>query len=221
MSKFKNNTSHGSFKLGLNSQNGNVNRERYKVSSLNLYKKTKNTWIAMGEYQYGETFDLEDTRQGSAHLRYTKILNSWFQSEIYTQIQFNKFQNLNSRQLGGAGLRTTRSFFEEATKMSFGLGAFYENEELEKIDNLNTPRGNLYAGLLVTTKYFNFSSTAYYQPNLEDFNDYRVNIKLGVETRLGKILFQQISYSMVKDTRPPSQIAKTDGNFLVEVGARY
>lgn len=221
MSKLKNNSSQGSFKLGLNSQNGNVNRERYKVSSLNLYKKTKNTWIAMGEYQYGETFDEEDTRQGSAHLRYTRVLSNLLQSEIYTQIQFNKFQKLNSRKLGGAGLRTTNSFFEEKLKTSFGLGAFYEDEELEKQDDVNNPRGNIYAGVLISSEYFNFSSTVYYQPNIEDTEDYRVNLNLGVETQLGKTLFQQISYSMVKDTRPPTRIAKTDGTFLVEVGARY
>lgn len=221
MSKLKNNASHGSFKLGLNTQNGNVNRERYKVSSLNLYKKTKNTWILMGHYQYGETFDEEDTRQGTAHLRYTRKLSSFLFSEAYSQIQFNKFQNLNSRQLLGLGLRTTWSTKNEKIKLSFGAGTFYENEELEKQDNLNNPRGNIYSGILLINDYFNFSSTIYYQPNLENLEDYRVNFKTGIETRLGQMLFQQISYSLTKDNMPPTNIAKTDGNLLVEIGARY
>lgn len=221
MSKLKENSSRGSFKLGLNSQNGNVNRERYKVSSLNLYKKTKNTWIALADYQYGETFGLEDTRQGRAHLRFTRHLKKSFQSELYSQVQFNKFQNLNSRKIIGGGCRTTNKFFEEKLKGSFGLGAFYESEELENQNNLNNPRGNLYLGMLLTSKIFNFSSTTYYQPNLENMKDYRIHFNLGIETQLGKIIFQQISYSIVKDSRPPKNISRTDGSLLVEVGARY
>ena len=92
---------------------------------------------------------------------------------------------------------------------------------MEKQDDVNNPRGNIYAGVRVGSKYFNLSSTVFYQPNVEDIEHYRVNLNLGVETQLGKTLFQQISYSMVKDTRPPTKIAKTDGTFLVEVGARY
>ena len=221
LSKLDEEQSKGSFRLGLNTQNGNVNRERYKLTSLNLIKKTKNTWILMGDYLYGQTFDEEDTRQGRAHVRYTRRQNKYLEVEGYSQLQFNKFQNLNLRRLFGAGVRFEFKKEQSKFRSSFGIGGFYEFEDLEDETEIDNPRGNLYFSLHYEQKRFDLNTTFYYQPNLEEFDDYRVNLSLGIETSLGGNFFQQASYSLIKDSRPPNQIAKTDGNLMIEVGVRY
>lgn len=221
LSKLKKEETKGTFKLGFADQNGNVDRQRYKVSSLNLYRKTRNTWIAVAEYQYGETFDVEDTREGKAHLRYTRSFSELLHSEIYTQAEFNDFRKLNSRTLFGLGPRLVKSY-KKNFKFSFGVGAFYEIEKLDQEDDLENWRGNLYASLLWSgEENFAINSTIYYQPKTDDFNDYRVQLNLGLETIFAKRFFQEFTYSLSKDTRPPTRVAKSDSSILAEVGLRY
>lgn len=220
LSKLKKEQTTGAFKLGLSDQNGNIDRQRYKLSSLNLYRKTKNSWISVADYQYGESFEVEDTREGKAHLRYTRRLSDILATEIYTQVEFNDFKKLNSRTLFGFGPRFVKSF--QDLSFSLGVGAFYEMEELAKTDDLENWRGNFYSSIL--WKYdevLSVNTTVYYQPKMDEWEDYRVQLNFGLETVFAKRFFQEFTYSLSKDTRPPTQVAKSDSSLLAEVGMRY
>lgn len=220
LSKLKKDQTTGSLKLGLSDQNGNVDRQRYKLTSLNLFRKTKNSWISVVDYQYGESFKVEDTRQGKAHLRYTRQLSPLLASEIYSQIEFDDFKKLNSRKLIGAGPRLVKGY--EDLKLSLGIGAFYEMEELDQSDDLENWRGNLYSSLLWNyDSVFSVNTTIYYQPKLDEFEDYRIQMDIGIETIFAKRFFQEFSYSLTKDTRPPSRVAKSDSSLQAQIGIRY
>ncbi len=210
----------GSTGLRLNDQKGNVDKTLFQLNTLNRLSNGKSHYIFLGQYRYGKSFSQEDTRQGHLHLRYTRQSYERLASEYYIQSEFNKFENLSLRVLGGAGLRL-RLFANDKASLFTGLGAFYEKEDLENDRDPENPRGNLYLSSLIQIKNSQLSSTLYYQPNTEDFNDFRFRFNIGLETLLMKNLSQSIEYTIRRDTRPPRGILKTDAQLTAGIHIRY
>ncbi len=61
----------GSSKVMLSQQKGNVDKTIINFNSLARYNNGKNNFLGLIDYQYGESFEQIDTRQGHAHLRYS------------------------------------------------------------------------------------------------------------------------------------------------------
>lgn len=210
----------GSTGLRLNDQKGNVDKTQFQVNTLNLLKNGKSSYIFLAQYRYGKSFSREDTRQGHLHFRYTRQSYEKVASEYYLQSEFNKFENLTLRILGGAGLRL-RLFSSDRLTLFTGLGAFYEKEDLERDEDPRNPRGNLYLSSLIQLGNSQLSSTFYYQPNLENAADARVRFNIGIETKIIKNLTQSIEYTIRRDSRPPSRILKTDSQLTAGINLRY
>lgn len=210
----------GSTGLRLNDQKGNVDKTQFQVNTLNLLSNGKSNYIFLGQYRYGKSFSREDTRQGHLHFRYTRQSYERMASEYYLQTEFNKFENLSLRILGGAGLRF-RLFSSDKQSLFAGVGAFYEREDLEREDDPENPRGNLYLSSLVYIGESQLSSTFYYQPNLENAADARIRFNIGLETVIMKNLTQSIEYTIRRDSRPPRRILKTDSQLSAGINIRY
>jgi hypothetical protein len=210
----------GSTGLRLNDQKGNVDKTLFQLNTLNRLSNGKSHYIFLGQYRYGKSFSQEDTRQGHLHFRYTRQSYVKVASEYYIQSEFNKFENLSLRLLGGAGLRF-RLYSHDKISLFSGLGAFYEREDLENDRDPENPRGNIYLSSLIQIKDSQLSSTLYYQPNTDDFNDFRFRFNIGLETLLLKNLSQSIEYTIRRDTRPPSGILKTDAQLTAGLHIRY
>lgn len=210
----------GSFGLRLNDQKGNVNKSLFQVDTLNMMTNGQSNYILLANYRYGESFEREDTRQGNLHLRYTRVLSTLFSAEFYQQTEFNKFEDLSLRVLGGGGLRAGL-IKEKKNSLFIGLGAFYEKEDLEGDLDPENPRGNLYLSYLYKGGLFDVSSTFYYQPNLEEFADARVRFNIGLETKLNQYFSQTLEYTIRRDSRPPIGILRTDSQVLAGLRMRY
>lgn len=108
----------------------------YMLSSGNTDKQTMGgatkieygdglNWKVLGiaSYSYGETSSEKDTNKGLFHIRYIKNLyNTSYDYEIFTQTEYNEFQNMKNRFLAGANIRKEMPLMET---MYIGLGAFY------------------------------------------------------------------------------------------------
>jgi putative salt-induced outer membrane protein YdiY len=211
----------GSSRVMLNQQKGNVDKAQISFDSLARYKNEKHNILALLDYRYGESFSVIDTRRGHLHLRYSYDVTSNYAVEIFQQSQFNKFQDLNARFLFGLGSRN-KLYQGELLSLYSGAGAFYEKENLDDQPNTQNPRGNLYLNLLWTKpKHYSISSTVYYQPNLEDFHDNRIQLKLGLQTQFEGNFTQSIHYSLSRDTRTPTAIAATDSVLRAGLGYKY
>ena len=210
----------GSFGLRLNDQKGNVDKTLFRVDTLNMMTNGQSNYILLAGYQYGKSFEREDTRSGNLHLRYTRQFTKKLSFEVFQQTEFNKFEDLTLRVLAVGGLRVG---LLQAKKNSLfvGLGAFYEKEDLEGDIDPENPRGNIYLSYLHNSSLFDLSSTLYYQPNLEEVSDARLRFNIGLETSLNKYFSQTIEYTIRRDSRPPIGILRTDSQVMAGLRLRY
>ncbi len=211
----------GSTQLGASDTNGNVNKTILGLSTLNMVNLEKSTFIFLGSYNYGKSTGVEDVNDGHIHFRYTHLLTKGLFVELFQQTEFDKFQDLNARYLFGTGLRQ-RLFEESRHAVFFGLGAFYEKEELQDSPNQKNPRGNLYLSYVYSKKDdFSASIVTYYQPNTERFHDQRIRLNLGIETYFGENFVQQWEYSLSRDSAPPTGVQRTDSKVTAQIGLTY
>jgi putative salt-induced outer membrane protein YdiY len=210
----------GSIGLRLLDQSGNVDKSLIGLNTLNLLKAKKHQFIFLAKYRYGESFGDEDTREGHLHLRYTYDVLKSLKWELFQQSEFNKFQDLNSRFLLGTGVRM-RVLNQDHHKINFGIGAFFESEEIENSMDQENPRLNNYLSYLYQAENFEFSSTLYYQPNTERFSDYRFRAAIGLETKIVKTLTQSLEYSYNRDTAPPVGIQRDDRILTAGLNYKY
>lgn len=196
-----------SAKVSFNSQSGNTDKILAGINSFNSYVYDKNEFLLIGGLRYGESFNEKDTEDGNVHLRYTRNLFESNFLETYTQYQYDKFRALNSRQLYGLGYRYVDKYF------NYGVGAFYEHEELESRQNQDAVRGNIYiSGLKKTSSGLEYSSIIYLQPSLKRSNDVRVNLNAGISQKITDFLNINIEYSYEYDEQPPSDIKRNDSS---------
>ncbi len=194
-----------SAKLGFNTQGGNTDKVIGSLSTLNSYIKESNEVLLIGGYRYGESFDEKDTEDGSVHLRYKKAFSKRHNIESYTQFEFNNFKALNFREVYGLGYRHEDKYFNT------GLGAFYEEEDIDKRVNQYAIRGNFYvSGNRKTETGLEFSTILYLQPSFKQSNDLRVILNAGISQRVTKSLNLNIEYEYIYDERPPRDIKRYD-----------
>lgn len=210
----------GSTGVRFTDSRGNVERSQVRINTLNMLKNGDSSYLFLAQYRYGTSFSREDTRDGHVHFRYTRDLHELISWEIFSQLEFNRFQDLTLRALAGTGARL-QGYKSDHHSLFLGVGAFYERENLEDLADPSNPRGNTYVSYLWKRKAVTVSSTLYYQPNLEDFNDTRLRFNAGLETVfLGKFS-QQLDYTITHDSRPPPSIKKTDAKISAGLAYRY
>lgn len=210
----------GTIGFSLLDQSGNVDKTLIGAKTLNLYQKDQNQFIFLSNYRYGESFGDKDTQEGNLHFRYTRLINDWLGWESFQQTEFNKFQDLKLRLLFGTGARF-QLVDQTHHRVHFGLGSFYEREELEETFDQKNPRMNTYLSYLYKGGDFEISSTLYYQPNIENFNDYRFRASLGLETTFSESFSQTIQYQFNRDTAPPPGIENDDRSLTAGLNYRY
>lgn len=201
---------YGSTGLDLSGSSGNVKVFETGLSSQNIYKKGEHEFIAISNYKYGEASQVKNTHQGNLHLRYAQRFDKPWSWEVFSQLEFNEFQNLSLRSLTGAGLRI-RLLHGEKSSIFAGAGTFYEDERIQKdIDQANF-RGNLYLSL---RKIFGEATevvlVSYYQPSYKIIDDYRIQLTAGLELKVNKYLRIVNNIEYAKDSRPPSNIQQYD-----------
>ena len=177
---------------------GNSNSRAGSFSTKSQYTSTTNPWLIylLGSYTYGESNKKKDTNDGTVHLRYIRTFTTNFDYEFFIQREFNEFQAIRERNLIGSNLRVNlfNHFFD---KYYFGLGLFSSYLEPDTITIIDPVyrriKMNSYISFLKKIND-NFSITylGYYQPTLENFNDFRIFQTLQLSTTLT----QKISLSL-------------------------
>jgi len=150
--------------------------------------------------------------KGFAHLRGMRSLNQRFTWEVFTQLGYDDFISLKSRQLIGLGLRTSvtdlinKDCKNGAFVFYIGNGFMWEKEEL-------TLQEHQVYRLLRSTNYLTlnwfptanskFLSTTYYQFDINNTADFRIltNIQGGIQ--LSQRLTLNISLEYRYDNEPP------------------
>ncbi|MBU2557801.1 MAG: DUF481 domain-containing protein [Bacteroidetes bacterium] len=163
-------------------------------------------YYAILEYDF-KTVSKEKTKdKGFFHFRTIRDLKDYYMmTELFTQLEMDRFLNLRSRFLLGGGLRmdlvalfasvdTTR----HNVKLFAGIGIMYENEAYSYVQDIYIShfRSTNYLSMVMSlSENVDFTVVNYYQPALEDFNDYRFITDIKLRVRLISQLSVQFSTS--------------------------
>jgi putative salt-induced outer membrane protein YdiY len=207
----------GSFEAGLETKRGNTDKDNYKASVKINYDNNE-SYVIWGEFsgEYGESNYAKDTNKAFSHLRYIHSLTNDenLRYELFAQLESDEFRQINSRTLGGAGLRYRVFNSPKNGKGFLGLGGFYENIEYKNplIDpSEDNARINSYLAYSIDyTELSTFSYVVYYQPKVDDYDDYIFSNQLELKINIIKTLFLKINVSWNEDSAPPVGVEKND-----------
>lgn len=163
----------------------------------------------------GDRFD----SSGLLHLRHTRWLNELIGVEGFGQANYDRAYLLDSRLLGGAGVRL-RIASSEWGALGAGLSLMLERERLDLPDTARHERetetwrnSTFVTARLVGGAGLVVSSTSYLQPALEDpLGDLRVTESLRLAVSLTNSLALSLSFDLRYDSDPPDDLAALDTN---------
>ena len=192
--------------IGLNISFAKNVKELFKIKN-NIhvqYKNQKHLVLFMNKISFDRADGADFTNKGVQHLRYNYRFHPRLSSEVFTQNQYNAVSKIDYRRLVGVGFRykLTKS---EKYKAYLGSLAMYEYEKTtETIPVYNKDWRN--SSYLSFSFYFNKNisliSTTYYQPLLENFEDYRVAHQSALGLKILKNLIFKTAFNFTYDAFP-------------------
>ncbi|QHG92000.1 DUF481 domain-containing protein [Sulfurimonas sp. CVO] len=205
-----------SIETSLETTRGNTDTDSYKASLRTTYDNNT-SYIVWAEVSgaYGKASGEENTNKLFSHIRYIHALtDETLRAELFAQLQNDKFRQINSRALGGAGLRFKLFDLLKNGKGYFGAGIFYENIRYENpiIDPTeDNVRVNSYFSYAIEfNKTSSAAYTLYYQPKVDDFSDNVQSHELELKLNIYQNLFLKFSLSYNTDSEPPLGVKKYD-----------
>lgn len=159
--------------------------------------------------------DILDNRY--LHLRYNYRFTSRLRTFHFFQIQANENLLLDWRQLIGSGLRY-RLLGGSANRLEVGSGLMWEVEQLNKsrlgpTEDARTETArmsNLVVGSGALGEGNRWVTVVYYQPNVEDFGDYRLSGEFGIGAGLTTSLQLDVTLTWRHDSRAPGDLEQDD-----------
>ncbi len=140
------------------------------------------------------------------HLRLNFLLDSKYSLETYTQYSKNPFRKFNKRELFGIGSR-----FDINKSNKAGIGFLNENEEDLTLIKDSTIRISSYIhSEFKLDENIYFDLTAYYQPSISSFNDYKATIIGQFDFFINENFKISLQYNTFYDSKPPVTAVKKE-----------
>lgn len=218
---------HGAVGLEFSGASGNSDKSNSTLSTQLHWKKPSYSNILLMDYSYGEANEEVNTDEAFLHLRHIHDINSEYAWEVFNQIQQDRFSRLTFRGLLGGGMRYKQ--VGDGHRLIYGIGAFYKKERLSKqsIDP-NEPRsssswhGNLYMiAAQKLSENSNVFGTVYYQPQLDETDDYRILLTAGIKVKVDENLSLQIGIDGEYDSKPPATVEDYDISYRSGLEYRF
>ena len=204
----------GNIDIGMIQKRGTVDS---KSLSLGVNIDGKETALK-AEYDYTKTEDLISQDKGLLRAGYDPKINDHWSLWFYDQVGYNNIRQIKAENFVGGGPKYT-IVDKEKFKTSISVGILHHHVRREQIDNLGR------FSLRVKARYkingsLGFSMVIFYQPNIEEINDYIVNgeadLTYSLTKRLGLKLKTQNEYrsiSMVSEKNNLSTVLALTFNF--------
>lgn len=206
-----------SFYMDYNS--GNSNSNEIKTSYKGDYKADEFYTFVAGYLKYKFVEKDMVSHKGYAHFRFIYDKHGFWRPEAFSQTNFDRAANLDSRYLAGAGMRLNlldpdvRRDSVLKLELQAGVGAMWEREVL------NYP-GNPETELIRSTNYVNFNilfnrilsiyTATYFQPAFENPSDFRIKNDSELRLKISKLLSMSVVVDYRFDNEPPPEVEKYD-----------
>ena len=173
-------------------------------------------FLLSGKSGYGTTQGDAFLQQVFAHARWTAMWHKRVGSEVFTQLEYDRFLRQNIRALFGTGPRILVIQTDQFESF-WGVAYMLEREELNIPDSDPHPSRSLNHRL---TTYLSLKwnpaenvsiiQTLYVQPRLDRFRDVRMLEQADLRVSITNMLSIKTSITVRYDSRPPQEVAKTN-----------
>ena len=179
-------------------------------------KATNDLFFIVGELTFAEKETASGTdvyiNKSFTHARWTKMWLANIGTEVFSQVQYNQSIRLQLRALGGLGVRwaAVESHFAD---LYLGTGYMFEHEVLDidpPNDVTSSHRLTNYASLSVKLfeEKLNLINTAYAQPRVDQFDDYRIISESILNIKAMENLSVGITLNLRYDSDPPAEVSE-------------
>ena len=199
----------GVIELGMDARSGNKEKVAAEGAGLVALTTGRNLafFSASGEYEFEHGIE---EKEYTLHLRDNFRIWEFVYSDVFGQYESDEFRKLTSRSLAGAGLRLDYDW-TECFSTVYGTSYMPEHNVVEgRTDPLVFHRWNNFATVLLkingTTK---IGTTAYYQPSVTDFENYRLYTTLALKVKISGSLEAKVVGTYRYESRPPGEDVKS------------
>lgn len=180
------------------------------------YKKDKHLLFFISDIAFKKVDDEDIVNRGTYHLRYNYNLNNWLTLEAFGQSYNNSISLIDRRQLVGGG---TRFKLSEKENYKMILGSILMHEYEKEDYDIPVYHRDFRLSTYFTFTYYPsdnlaFKSTTFFQPRLDQFNDYRIHSYNSLTVKLIEKLALSITYVISYDTYPALTIPNTQYELL-------
>jgi len=217
----------GSLHAAVDGATGNTDKVALNLGTDLRWRRKDTVDILLLDSAYGQSNGIRDTNRTFVHVRHIIIVSERRAVELFAQVEHDEFTRLQRRTLLGGGLRF-RLLESTHDHLDLGVGAIYVKETLDDIPGL-TDGGTDYFWRL--NSYLNwqaelndtvrFVSTTYYQPAIDDPEDFRVLEDADLRVKLASDLDLKLSLEITHDSRPPQTVKPTDVRYLTGIELRF
>ncbi len=168
------------------------------------YQKNRSRFILLNDLNFIKAGNTDFANAGYQHFRYNYKVSKWITMEAFTQTQYNPVLKLDFRYLIGTGPRL-KLLKKEHAKIYVAALYMYEYDDIVA-DPINLYEHRISSYVTCTfsiLKNLEFASTTFYQPNIENTNDYRIANDSGLEIHINKHLNFKSSFNILYDTYQP------------------
>ncbi len=200
---------------------GNSETASAGASAKAQYNEERWLLYSIAAYAYGEADHEKNTNNGLLHLRFVHNINETpYDYELFVQTEFNEFQDVKMRNLAGANIR--RNFSGYFDKCYIGLGLFYsymEPDEISAVDPVyKRIKMNSYLSLVKNlNEHFSITYLGFYQPNVEQFSDFRTFQVLQLSTSITDHMSISLDFSHKHNSTPYHQVEKNDFKSIISL----
>lgn len=186
------------------------------------YKAPKDLYLFLANYDISKSKGKTLTNNAFLHFRYNRKINGFIRWEAFTQLQFNEITRVKNRWLLGTGPRW-KLLDKEVGALYLGNAYMFEiNQEKNLSDSIIRQIDNRFSNYLSFSIFPNelisIISTTYYQPKINDWNDFRVSNVSDFRAKISKHLVIGLSYRLSFDSDPAEGIPNLNHSFENKLG---
>lgn len=216
----------GQLELSINGSSGNTDKQEYSLGARAQWHEDTITNYLIASGSYGESNDVKNSDKSFIHARHMRERSSLLTLEGFAQAEQNEFARLEYRGLLGGGARLTLLPRAEKGEAYLGLGAFFSKERIDDSYADGGTESLWRANTYLVLKYqvsdnTSLLSTTYYQPALEETDDYRLTEQAAMKVKLNETLSLLISLDYRYDSLPPTGVEKDDVSYKTSLSWEF
>lgn len=207
----------------LDGESGNQSTDTLGTSVSLAWDDNGSHFITVLDHLWRKDTGNVEVNQSFAHIRYTKEVknDSGNHLEFFVQGQRDRFRNIESRVLMGAGYRKT--LFNEYNNRfnAFGLGAFFESEEsvdsFLSDDHKQWRLSAYWHHKQPINETIRVENVIYLQPSLADASEFRLHDEIRITAEVTKSLSYGFNATYSYNSDPIGDVKRYDmtyGSFL-------